>query len=183
MLNMAYPESNSALYRAVVGLDALLARCPSFQRRVAGDREASEVVARRKIELLEYEAEPTELQRRRPFAAIWPMTTGWSRKTLEEYDAMGTVALLLTDVDRKGHHDNQARRASGLDFLRWAGEVVEDLLASAARHDADLAIREIRQEENDGPGRNATRDAPATDSGQPTGYWWVMYRIDWGHGG
>ena len=182
---MAYEESNSPLHMAVLGLDRLVAESPAFQRRICGEDEATEDRARQKIELLEYEADPAEMQRRRPFAAIWPKQTGWDQDGGGDrnlFGAHGMLGLLLTDVDRHGHHDNESRRASGIDFLRWAGEVIEDVLASAGQDD-HLCIRSIRQDEEHGPSRPATKDVPAVDQGQPTGHWWVIVLVEWGHAG
>ncbi len=182
---MTYEESNSPLHMAVIGLDRLLVESATFRRRVCGEGEASEVAAREKIELLEYEADPAELQRRRPFAAIWPKMTGWTQTAggaRNEFVAHGTLALLLTDVDRAGHHDSESRRASGIDFIKFAGEVLEEILAQAAADD-HLCVNGVQQQEEHGPARSSSKDVPAVGTGQPAGFWWVIYLIDWGNAG
>ena len=156
------------LTSSVYQLRRLVAECVSFQERVEAEDADG---AKEHIKTWDYEDDPVELQRARPFACVWPA----DRFDLERiagggqslFGSGGQLVLILTDVDR--HPDD--REASAAEFAGWLDKILLEMAAIAGVDDR-LCVRRVSFLSR--PLRTATKDEPSAGA-----YWETALMIEW----
>lgn len=154
---------------AVYQLRRLVAESAAFQARVGA--ESAEAAAL-KVKVWDYEDDPLELQRARPFAVVWPA----DQFDIDQLAGGGhplfagrmQLVLILTDVDR---HPGD-REASGDDFAGWIDELLLEMAAMAGVNDY-MPISHVGFLRR--PMRTATKDEAAAGA-----YWETFLLVDCG---
>ncbi len=165
----------------VLGLERLVAESAFFRGRDGIDAGADLDLAKQHIFLFDFfKEDPDEIQRARPFAALWPADL----LNLQEIspgakyflEPGGELVMVLTDRDRYPGLTN--RRQSGLDFCTWVDQVLLDIAAAAGTDDVAgteaqrLNIREIRLLQ--GVAHSHPKDAPSAGE-----FWHCAFLICW----
>lgn len=166
---MSEPEEVGPITSAVYQLRRLVAESAAFRTRVeAEDAEA----AKAQIKTWDYEDDPVELQKARPFACVWPadkfdlaQVAGGGQSL---FSSGGDLVLILTDIDR--HPDD--REASAADFAGWVDTILLEIAAVAGVDDR-LCIRRVTFLQR--PLRTATKDEPSAGA-----FWQTALLIEWG---
>jgi len=165
---MPEPYEVGPITSAVYQLRRLVAESAAFQTRVGA---ADVAAAKAKVITWDYEDDPVNLQKARPFGGVWPadkfdlVQVAGGGQSL--FSSGGELVLILTDIDR--HPDD--REASAADFAGWVDTILLEIAAIAGVDDR-LCIRRVTFLER--PLRTATKDEPSAGA-----FWQTALLIEW----